>query len=218
MRPERLADLATIKVTHLDDRPPEWISAILDSLTPPTATSIVGLAQLLDDDDTPAPLRALARRYLDLRHDVARLTAERPQEPSARATDPDESHEAAAVARRAARVPNGPVHKILARLALLDGWVRPDETGLTGRELAEGGGSWRQAGEVDVPLDKWAGIPGAWKRCSELSRDGLIAQAVEVDGHVERPLRRKGSRVWIITDTGLAELKRLNDLRGRRDR
>lgn len=196
---------------------PEWVQ-ILEEARGTNATAVGGLAVLLDDDGTPECLRELARRYLALRHDVARLTREATTEgPAARAQDPQESHDAAAVARRAARTPNGPVHRILARLRLLDGWERADEVGLTGRELAEGKGSWRQAGESDLPLEQWSGIAGAWKRCSELAREGLIVQATEVDGDVERPLRRDGSRVWIITDVGLAELRRLDDLRNRRD-
>lgn len=206
--------------TYLDDHTPEWVVAIVDAQDPPTATSLAGLATLLETgDDTPPALSELARRYRDLRHDVARLTrAAGENQPTARATDPDESHDAATIARGAARVPNGPVHKILARLALVDGWTRADEVGLTGRELAEGGGSYRRAGELDVGFDRpWDKIPGAWKRVTELARDGLIVQAIEVDGGVERYVKRDGSRVWIITDTGLAELRRLNDLRGRRE-
>lgn len=194
---------------------PEWVQ-VIEEATTSTATQLGAFAHLLIDDDTPAALRDLATRYRDLRLEVLRLTRElEEQGPTARSSDPQESHDAAAVARGAARVPGGPVHKILARLRLLDGWVRGDEVGLTGRELAEGGGSWRVAGEVDIPLTEWEGIPGAWKRCTELARDGLIEQAVEVADGVERRVRRNGSRVWIITDLGLAEAKRLDRLRDR---
>lgn len=186
---------------------PEWVTDVTGSLDPPNSASIKGLAQLLaSDDEVPPALREICRRFLT--PPLARV-----DHPRARTTDPQESHEAAEKARAAALRPGGPVHKILARLKLLDGWQRTDLIGLTGRELTEGGGSWQMPGEADLPLAEWDGIPGAWKRCSELAADGLIRQATVIDGKTETPLTRKGSRVWIITDDGLKALDQLDELR-----
>ncbi len=161
-----------------------------------TPTGVVALARLLDVEDTPPALRALARAYVEER-------LYRADRPRARTSDPETSQAAAEAVRGPAR-PGGTVHRILeAYEEHRRGPYVAQEHGLTSREV-----------------EKWAKVRAAHKRTSELLADGLLEVvrfAIGEDGELVDKVR-DGGRVLRITNDGMVELSRLNTEKADKDR